>query len=265
MNYFNLHLAAIISIFLFTHSCNEKKENNSSSSSSNWTQPQPTPTTSASPATTNTIIIANTPTTSTTPAPQPNNSVRYVVSFYSIGQGIDAATHDEFVKFLNSYPKKISFEPKHWGREGEIDYCLSLSELNPAEQMEFVNKAKAVLAKSKLVHQKENAQCEHVNWPPIPTGNSSDDTYPLVVQFYSKGEGIDSKTNDSFVKFLDSYPKKISYSPTHWGREGEIDYCLKLSELNSAEQTDFIKKAKDMLSKSALVHINEGAKCVHKH
>ncbi len=92
-----------------------------------------------------------------------------------------------------------------------------------------------------------------------------DDNVRFVVSFYSKGEGIDNKVNEAFVKFLASYTKKIVYEPTHWGREGEIDYCLKLSELPHAEQVDFIKKAKDLLSKSALVHVNENAKCVHKH
>ena len=257
---FHLHLAVIISVFLSIDSCKSKKESTSTSSSTTSNPPQPQPTTSASASNT-----SATTSVSTTEATQQSNSTRYVVSFYSSGQGIDASTRDEFEKLMNTYPKKISFEPKHWGREGETDYCLTLSELKPAEQIEFINKAKAILAKSKLVHQKENAQCDHVNWPPIPTGTTSEETFPLIVQFYSKGEGIDSKTNNAFVKFLDSYPKKISYEPTLWGREGEIDYCLKLSELSAAEQTDFIKKAKDLLSKSALVHVNEGAKCVHKH
>src|ERR1051326_3272637 len=173
MNTFNLHLAAILSIFLSVHSCNEKKET-SSTAGTNTKQTSE--------------ITESTPTVST--APQ-NNNVRYVVSFYSIGQGIDGTTHNEFVKFLNSYPKKISFEPKHWGREGETDYCLALSELNPRSETEFITKAKTILAKSKLVHEKENAQCDHVNWPPIPNA-ATDDTYPLVVSFYSKGEGIDN-------------------------------------------------------------------------
>ncbi|MBI3501267.1 MAG: hypothetical protein HY063_05675 [Bacteroidetes bacterium] len=252
---FHFHLIVISSVLLSVDSCKSKKSTTTDASS--YSTPQQTNTTSSS--------ATQTSTTTTAAVTPSTNNVRFVVSFYSIGQGIDGAAHDEFVKFLNSYPKKISFEPKHWGREGETDYCLALSELNSAEQTEFITKAKVILAKSKLVHQKENAQCDHVNWPPIPTPTTADDTYPLVVQFYSKGEGIDSKTNDAFVKFMDTYLKKISYEPTHWGREGEIDYCLKLSELSSTEQAEFIKKAKDLLAKSTLVHVNDNAKCVHKH
>ena len=93
----------------------------------------------------------------------------------------------------------------------------------------------------------------------------ADDSYRIAVSFYSIGEGIDNKTKAEFENFLNTYPKKIAFEPTHWGREGEIDYCLKLSELSASEQADFVKKAKELLSKSKLVHVDENAKCVHKH
>jgi hypothetical protein len=92
----------------------------------------------------------------------------------------------------------------------------------------------------------------------------NESTLRLVVSFYSIGGGIDEKLHGEFVKFLDSYPKKIAYDPTYWGREGEVDYCLKLSGLSSSEQDNFLKKAKEMLSKSTLVHVYENATCVHK-
>ncbi len=253
----HFHLIAITSVLLSVDSCNNKKEATSTSPAT-YSEP-PSATTNSTPATTTATV--NSATATITPK---NDNVRFVVSFYSNGPGIDSKVNDEFVKFLDSYSKKIAYQPKHWGREGEVDYCMALSELNSAEQTEFITKAKAILAKSKLVHQKENAQCVHINWPALPPATMSD-TYPLVVQFYSKGEGIDSKTNDAFTKFMDTYPKKISYEPTHWGREGEIDYCLKLSELSSPEQADFVKKAKEVLSKSTLVHVNENAACAHKH
>lgn len=252
---FHFHLIIIISVFLSIDSCKSKKDTTTDSSS--YTAPQPVTSSTSS-------ITTNSAGTATAVVIPQNSNTRFVVSFYSTGQGIDGTVHGEFVKFLDSYPKKITYEPKHWGREGETDYCLALSELSSSEQLDFINKAKAILSKSKLVHQKENAQCDHANSPSVPTG-VEDDSYRLVVGFYSKGEGIDNKVNDAFVKFLDSYSKKIAYEPTHWGREGEIDYCLKLSELSPVEQDEFVKKAKDLLSKSSLVHVNESAKCVHKH
>ena len=93
----------------------------------------------------------------------------------------------------------------------------------------------------------------------------AEDSYRLVVEFFSIGQGIDQKTQTDFEKLLSSNTKKIAYEPTHWGREGEVDYCLKLSELSTGEQAEFVKKTKEMLSTSKLVHISENAKCVHKH
>src|SRR2546430_1712134 len=100
--------------------------------------------------------------------------------------------------------------------------------------------------------------------PPVAQ-TAPDDSYRLVVSFYSEGGGVDMKTKDEFEKFLNSNAKKIAFEPTRWGREGETDYCLKLSELSSSEQADFVKKAKELLSKTKLVHFDENAKCVHKH
>ncbi|MBI4931886.1 MAG: hypothetical protein HY841_14080 [Bacteroidetes bacterium] len=252
------HLIIISSVLLSVDSCQNKKS--APTDSSAYTTPQQQTTTTSAP--TQTII----PQPINGPANPKEENERFVVSFYSIGQGIDSKVNEEFVKFLDTYPnpKKINYSPSHWGREGEVDYCLTLKELTPAEQTEFVKKATELLAKSKLVHTKENAKCDHSNWPPLPN-TAQEETYPLVISFYSKGGGIDSKVNGEFEKFLTSYSKKIVYEPTHWGREGEVDYCLKLSELSTAEQTDFVKKAKEVLSKSALVHINENTACVHKH
>ena len=197
----------------------------------------------------------------TPPSSQSSNSsndetnTRFIVSFYSIGEGIDEKTKDEFLKFLDSYTKPLSYSPTHWGREGEVDYCLALNELSASEQTDFIKKAKEILAKSKLVHTQENAKCDH---------RSANENYRMVVEFYSSGQGADMKTKEEFEKFLNSYSIKIAYEPTEWGPEGEVDYCLKLNELSSTEQIDFIKKSKELLSKSRFVRVNENAKCVHK-
>lgn len=104
--------------------------------------------------------------------------------------------------------------------------------------------------------------------PPNSTADAiknTDETVRLVVSFYSKGEGIDSESKDAFNKLIDSNAKKIAYEPIRWGREGEVDYCLELKELSSAEQENFVKKVKELLNKSTLVHIKEYGKCVHKN
>ncbi|MEK6615747.1 MAG: hypothetical protein AABZ32_06510 [Bacteroidota bacterium] len=248
---FHFHLIIISVVFLSVDSCKSKKNTTTDSSSS---------TTTATPQVALQPEVALQPITTTT---KEEGTARFVVSFYSIGEGIDGKVNDEFVKFLDSYTKKIAYTPTHWGREGETDYCLALTELSSVEQTEFVKKANELLSKSKLVHLKENSICDHTNRP-APIISTADDSYRFVVEFYSIGEGVDYKVKEAFEIFLNSYPKKIAFEPTPWGREGEIDYCLSLSELSSTEQNDFVKKAKDVLSKSKLVHSNENAPCLHK-
>ena len=114
-------------------------------------------------------------------------------------------------------------------------------------------------------HSKKNATAAAPPPAPAATQAVPDDSYRLVVSFYSEGAGVDMKVKDEFEKFLNSNAKKIAFEPTRWGREGETDYCLKLSELSASEQADLVKRAKELLSKTKLVHVDENAKCVHKH
>lgn len=239
--FFFLVLLFLSVFFLSAETCKNKKKPGSANTSSSPTQ---------------TVAIA--PTTTVSAA---EGTVRFVVSFYSIGEGIDEKVHSAFVNFMDSYPKKISYEPIHWGREGETDYCLLLKELLADEQKVFIQKAKELLAKSSLVHISENAKCEHTGWPKIQIQDKpQEEKCRLVVSFYSIGAGIDLGTHAAFEKFLGAYPKKISYELTHWGREGEMDYCLKLDGLSASEQDEFVKKAKELLVKSKLVHIHENEK-----
>ena len=83
----------------------------------------------------------------------------------------------------------------------------------------------------------------------------------FIVSFYSPGNGIDYKTANEFIAFLDSYVPKIPYTIIHWGREGETDYCIDLTGLNKEEQNVFKEKAKAIVSKSDRVNISENEKC----
>lgn len=89
---------------------------------------------------------------------------RLVVSFYSICCGIDAKAQADFDKFIKRYEKskrkRLTKTASHWGREGEIDYCMSLAELSPREQRKFISQVRTLLKKSKLVHINENATCQ---------------------------------------------------------------------------------------------------------
>lgn len=246
-----IHLSFIGILCMSLIACAGKKKTTST--------PPPATTTSTPPV----VKPATTTIEPVTPA-KAENPVRLGVSFFSQGEGIDHVAKDAFEKFLTGYPKKIAYEPMHWGREGEVDYCLGLTELSAAEQADLVKQAYVILGRSPRVHIKENTVCDHVVWT-SPQNATGDGTNRLVVSFYSKGEGIDYKNKDAYEKFLNSYPKKIAFEPTFWGREGEVDYCLKLNELSATEQAEFVRKTKELLGKSLLVHVDENAPCVHKH
>lgn len=90
---------------------------------------------------------------------------RLVVSFYSICCGIDHQAQENLDNFIKRYEKtkrkQLTKAEVHWGKEGEIDYCLKLSELSPKEQKRFIAQVRALLKKSKLVHINENAACQN--------------------------------------------------------------------------------------------------------
>ena len=110
--------------------------------------------------------------------------------------------------------------------------------------------------------------------PPLPidTNNvksesvnvSKSENYRLHVSFISIGQGIDDDMRQKFIDWVNNFPKKIAFEEAFWGREGEADYCFKLSEFSASEQEDFIKKAKELLLGSNLVNINENVPCSHK-
>ena len=83
----------------------------------------------------------------------------YVVSFISIGAGIDNDTAQEFEEFLKTKYPDLSYEANPAGREGEIDYCFDLSDLSSSEQAAFQAESSEILQKSKLVQTSEQENC----------------------------------------------------------------------------------------------------------
>ena len=98
--------------------------------------------------------------------------------------------------------------------------------------------------------------------------NFNTDNYSLIVSFTSIGEGIDGKANNDFLAYIHSFEKfemtKISIEEVRWGREGEVDYCMKLEELYATQFVRFVAGTKDLLKKNKLVQIYENKPCLHK-
>lgn len=95
----------------------------------------------------------------------PSGEKKYhlVVSFFSVAYGIDhkakAALDNLITEDTTTHKRKIVVEKTPWGREGEVDYCIDLQYLEKKNQKEFINKTKALLSSSTLVHIKENEPC----------------------------------------------------------------------------------------------------------
>lgn len=102
-----------------------------------------------------------------TPSSEVNysNLYRLNVSFISIGTGVDGEAKQQFLDFKKEYEVKnnvtIDAEIAQWGREGETDYCLKLSELKSDEQNAFISDVKALLKDNKLVQISENIECKN--------------------------------------------------------------------------------------------------------
>ena len=84
-----------------------------------------------------------------------SNTYRLVVCFKSWGEGIDRKKEEELVKFIEN--KKLAFQTKRWGREGEINYGFRLNELKIKEQETFIKEVKKMLESSKTIDIQENS------------------------------------------------------------------------------------------------------------
>lgn len=96
------------------------------------------------------------------------------------------------------------------------------------------------------------------------TGTDPVENYRVTISFASRGSGIDHATQATFLKWMGEFQPHVVYEETHWGREGEVDYCLKLSELSTKDQERFVKEARSQLGNKDLIFLKENTPCAHK-
>lgn len=94
------------------------------------------------------------------------------------------------------------------------------------------------------------------------------DIYKFSISFISIGGGINESLKDKYDQFIHDFSTKstvkLDYEVIHWGKEGETDYCFKLSELTPKEQDQFMSDSRLILKESNLVNIEENVPCRHK-
>lgn len=87
----------------------------------------------------------------------------FIVSFYSIGEGIDRGQPEKLRSFIDAFGKKrdikIEFLETHWGREGETDYCFPLTGFSDSGISEFKAGVQNAIKEAKHVHFLENQPC----------------------------------------------------------------------------------------------------------
>lgn len=85
--------------------------------------------------------------------------------------------------------------------------------------------------------------------------------YRLSVSFVSIGGGTDQKAREKYNQYMAEYEQKnkVKLNPeiAKWGREGEVDYCFKLTELSKKQQDVFVEETKEVLKSSSLVRYTE--------
>jgi hypothetical protein len=86
------------------------------------------------------------------------------------------------------------------------------------------------------------------------TSVQTETTCKILINFASRGTGIDNTKYDALMSLLNS--RKLKFTEKVKGREGEKEICVPLSELNGKEKTDFIEQLKKLEDKNTLVSVS---------
>ncbi|MCB9359950.1 MAG: hypothetical protein H6587_02855 [Flavobacteriales bacterium] len=85
------------------------------------------------------------------------------------------------------------------------------------------------------------------------------ESYDLILQFISKGAGIDHDLKAKFEEGLAKYnaENKVNITPeiSHWGREGETNLNFNLKNLSTAQKKSFLSFVKETIGNTDMVHI----------
>lgn len=122
----------------------------------------------------------------------------------------------------------------------------------PAAQPAPVVPANAVIASDAPMH--EELQTEN---------------YDLIISFISIGEGIDYKEEklvmDAIAERESKMKKEVIKEEVRWGREGEKDICIRLTDFSDKEKTEFIQSIRSSVkNERKLITFEENAQCRHK-
>lgn len=108
---------------------------------------------------------------------------------------------------------------------------------------------------------KENAESFKVIQPDSLTKNPHLQNYRLIITFTSRGSGTNKIAFEMVNNYISGYEKssniKLNSVRMPWGREGEMDYVYRLTELNPQQQTEFIGGLKEVVKGVDRVFVKE--------
>ena len=86
----------------------------------------------------------------------PDGKYALVISFISIGSGIDGVSLDKITEYINNHPKKPAVVLDRRGREGERTIYLKLNELSKSEKKAFIENVEKLIVNKDLVKIQKN-------------------------------------------------------------------------------------------------------------
>jgi hypothetical protein len=90
---------------------------------------------------------------------QEDTKYRLIVSFISIGEGIDHEARKKMDQVIENWQNKtgktIVMENYPWGREGEVDFCFHLKELSAQDQAAMAREMRTVFNGNQLIQISE--------------------------------------------------------------------------------------------------------------
>jgi hypothetical protein len=78
----------------------------------------------------------------------------------------------------------------------------------------------------------------------------------LVIDFISKGSGIDNDTYSKIEAFANNHPKKPAFTVEGQGKEGEKKMAFTLTELTEDEQYAFVDEVRKLVPDASQVKVN---------
>jgi len=91
------------------------------------------------------------------------------------------------------------------------------------------------------------------------------DSIRLNVAFNSPGSGINGQALKQLKGYIERFETDnnltLTYYQIPWGREGEVDFCFKLSTIDSKKAEEFVTGVKNLIGKADRVTMKENCNC----